>query len=105
LAQNCLAYDIEMALRYDGPNRLIVSGEFCFEGSKMQDTPGYELSIVHNDEEQIRESIEAFDRVFGKAKSEGSTKLSVIEEIKSLSLKYSEAAVKTHDQTTPSSAL
>jgi hypothetical protein len=67
--------------RYDGPNRLIVAGDFCLEGFKLHDTSGYELSIVHNDEQRIAQAITSFERVFSEAKAEGSTKLSVIREL------------------------
>ncbi len=66
---------------YDGPNRIIVANKLCIEGFKLHDTMGYEFSILQTDEQTIADAMDAFERVFLQARSEGSTNQSVIESL------------------------
>jgi Adenylate and Guanylate cyclase catalytic domain len=84
--------------RYEGPNRLIVAGDFCLEGFKLHDTSQYELSIVHNDEQRIAEAISTFDRVFTQAKSEWRTRQLVIKKLEALRLSYTSKSAGSNVQ-------
>ena len=68
---------------YDGPNRLIVASKFCIEGYKHHLTSGYDLSLVHFNDAEIKDAIESFNNVFNltKDKENGQTKQCVIESL------------------------
>ena len=52
--------------QYPGPNRLIM-GEFLIEGFKLHHHPGYEMTVVKYQEEQIDEAAATFHQTFGRS--------------------------------------
>jgi TIR domain len=52
--------------QYPGPNRLIVMGEFLADGFKLHHHPGYEMTVVKYQEEQIEEAAAVFHQTFGR---------------------------------------
>ncbi len=55
--------------QYPGPNRLIVPGECLIEGFKLHSHPGYEMTIVRYQDDQIRAAAEQFRQTFDRSVS------------------------------------
>jgi hypothetical protein len=49
---------------YPGPNRLIVVDEFCLEGYKLHNHPGYEMSLVKYQNEYVKQVQTEFEFIF-----------------------------------------
>ena len=53
--------------QYPGPHRLIVIGEFMIEGFKLNNQPGYEMTVVKYQAEKINEAAALFYQTFERA--------------------------------------
>jgi TIR domain len=53
--------------QYPGPNRLIIMGELLIEGFKLHHHPGYEMTVVKYQAEQIEEAAAVFHQTFGRS--------------------------------------
>ena len=53
--------------QYPGPNRFIVMNEFLIEGFKLHHHPGYEMTVVKYQAEQINEAAAMFYQTFGRS--------------------------------------
>lgn len=65
--------------QYSGPNRYIVDGHWCIDGYKIHHSSGYEMSIVHYDDEHIKLARGEFDAFFKHAESNKAETIKKIE--------------------------
>jgi len=52
---------------YPGPNRLIIMGKFLIEGFKLHNHPGYEMTVVRYQPDQIERAAAQFQEAFGRS--------------------------------------
>lgn len=76
--------------QYPGPNRLIVMGEFLAEGFKLHYHPGYEMTVIKYQTEQIDEAAASFYQAFG---SSGDNKETARQRIRQMYEKVSNLSV------------
>jgi hypothetical protein len=76
--------------QYPGPNRLIVMGEFLVEGFKLHHHPGYEMTVVKYQTEQIDEAAAVFHQSFGRS---GDSKETARKRVRQMYEKVSELSV------------
>lgn len=73
-----------LCAQYLGPNRFIVSGDFCLEGYKLHHTSGYEMNVVKYQQSKIEEASAEFEAIYERTSKADETKDTAIKQIEGM---------------------
>jgi hypothetical protein len=80
--------------QYPGPHRLIIMGELLIEGFKLNNHPGYEVTVVKYQEEKINDAAKLFYQTFGRS---GGSKEAARERVRRMHAKVSTLSSETSE--------